>query len=308
MPEEYLIPDDGLVTKEDIDSFISAYGPELGMSKAYSLYLKLKEGESDGNVMEKGRSSKNLTKTLSNIPVSESVSDAAKRAEEYHSENNQPSEEREATQSVYHQVHLSYFKPSKYLTREEKAQILDECEGNYQSAKIRVDNLTTERALQREKESKVGKLEEFLKGEGIISSTEEIMGVLEACGYDLRFAKRTGVKKFSTAREEIADRDISIATEKSDIQIRGNLSTAEARREYQRRYYQLHKEKAKEYQRQYNLKHKKKAKGGRGKSSFTCQREVVRTTFNAADIMHAPPEKAIKILEKIFSGERLFTN
>jgi len=88
---------------------------------------------------------------------------------------------------------------------------------------------------------------------------------------------------------------------------RGKLSTPEARREYQRRYYQLHKDKAKEYQRQYNLSHKKKVRGGRGKANFVCPREVIRGTFNTADIMHAPVEKTLKILEKIISGERLFT-
>jgi hypothetical protein len=88
---------------------------------------------------------------------------------------------------------------------------------------------------------------------------------------------------------------------------KGKLSTPEARREYQRRYYQMHKEKAREYQRQYNLTHKKKAKGGRGKANFVCPREVVRATFNTSDIMHAPVEKTLKILEKIISGERLFT-
>jgi hypothetical protein len=87
---------------------------------------------------------------------------------------------------------------------------------------------------------------------------------------------------------------------------RGKLSTAEARREYQRRYYQMHKEKAKEYQRQYNLTHKKKARG-RGKGSFDAPREVVRSTFNTADLMHSPVEKTLKMLEKIINGERLFT-
>ena len=88
---------------------------------------------------------------------------------------------------------------------------------------------------------------------------------------------------------------------------KGKLSTPEARREYQRRYYQLHKEKAKEYQRQYNLTHKKKARGGRGKANFVCPREVVRSTFNTADIMHSPVEKTLKMLEKIINGDRLFT-
>ena len=88
---------------------------------------------------------------------------------------------------------------------------------------------------------------------------------------------------------------------------KGSLSTAEARRDYQRRYYQEHKEKAKEYQRQYNLTHKKKARASRGKAGFSSNREVVRSTFNTAAIMHAPVEKTIKMLEKIINGERLFT-
>lgn len=92
-----------------------------------------------------------------------------------------------------------------------------------------------------------------------------------------------------------------------EIEKRGRLSTAEARREYQRRYYQMHKEKAKEYQRQYNLTHKKKARGGRGKASFVAPREVVRTTYNTNDIMHSPVEKTLRILEKIINGERFFT-
>jgi hypothetical protein len=89
--------------------------------------------------------------------------------------------------------------------------------------------------------------------------------------------------------------------------LKSKLSTAEARREYQRRYYQAHKEKAKEYQRQYNLTHKKKARGGRGKASFMASREVIRKTFNTSDLMHAPVEKTVKMLEKIIKGERLFT-
>ena len=88
---------------------------------------------------------------------------------------------------------------------------------------------------------------------------------------------------------------------------KGALSTAEARREYQRRYYQMHKEKAKEYQRQYNLTHKKKLRAGRGKSSFVAPREVIRTTFHSSDLMHAPVEKTVRMIDKILSGERFFT-
>lgn len=86
----------------------------------------------------------------------------------------------------------------------------------------------------------------------------------------------------------------------------GGLSAAEARREYQRRYYQLHKEKAKEYQRLYNLTHKKK-RGGRGKANFICPREAARMTYNTCDLMNSPVEKTLKMLEKIIAGDRLFT-
>lgn len=88
---------------------------------------------------------------------------------------------------------------------------------------------------------------------------------------------------------------------------KGKLNTPEARRIYQRRYYQLHKEKAKEYQRQYNLTHKKKARGSRGKANFICPREAIRSTLNSTDIMHSPVEKTLHMLEKIINGERLFT-
>ena len=107
--------------------------------------------------------------------------------------------------------------------------------------------------------------------------------------------------------EETAVAEIPADTEEKKPKKGGKLSTAEARREYQRRYYQMHKEKAKEYQRQYNLTHKKKANGAQGRGSFTAEREVVRSTFNSADLMHAPVEKTVRMLEKIIKGERFFT-
>ena len=87
---------------------------------------------------------------------------------------------------------------------------------------------------------------------------------------------------------------------------KGRLGTPEARREYQREYYQKHKDKAKEDQRLYNLTHKKK-RGGRGKANFLCPRDAARMTFNTCDLMNSPVEKTLKMLEKIISGERLFT-
>lgn len=90
------------------------------------------------------------------------------------------------------------------------------------------------------------------------------------------------------------------------------LSPEEAkrkRREYQRQYYLAHREKAKEYQRQYNLLHKKKQRspGAKGKNAMDFQRESEKTTYNPHDLMHAPAEKTLKILQKIIAGEKMFT-
>ena len=121
---------------------------------------------------------------------------------------------------------------------------------------------------------------------------------------------KTRAKKKTMAKNGLKIKVSVKAEAKTGIKAKkskGKLSTPEARREYQRRYYQLHKDKAKVYQIHYNLSHKYKVRGVLGKANFICPREVVRGTFNTADIMHAPVEKTLKILEKIISGERLFT-
>ena len=57
---------------------------------------------------------------------------------------------------------------------------------------------------------------------------------------------------------------VKVPTTLSEVQMEGisdderKRLVTEIRREYQRQYYQKHKEKAKEYQRQYNLTHKKR--------------------------------------------------
>jgi hypothetical protein len=79
----------------------------------------------------------------------------------------------------------------------------------------------------------------------------------------------------------------------------------EARREYQRKYYLAHKEKAKEYQRLYNLTHKKKQRPKGAGVEYT--RDNVKGTYNTRDLMHAPVEKTLKMLEHIVSGRRYFT-
>ena len=37
------------------------------------------------------------------------------------------------------------------------------------------------------------------------------------------------------------------------------------------------------------------------------KRSIFKSTFNTSDIMHAPVEKTIQMLDKILAGERLFT-
>lgn len=74
--------------------------------------------------------------------------------------------------------------------------------------------------------------------------------------------------------------------------------TTPEQREYQRRYYETHKDKAREYQRNYNL---------RNKSSSKCRqwsRDKVKGAYNTSDILHAPTEKSIRIIEQVIRGER----
>jgi len=82
---------------------------------------------------------------------------------------------------------------------------------------------------------------------------------------------------------------------------------SEERRAYLRRYYEANKEKAREYQRRYNLMHKKKARLADNYAGTHRLREAVRETYHASDIMQAPTEKSMKILQLILNGERSFT-
>jgi hypothetical protein len=55
-----------------------------------------------------------------------------------------------------------------------------------------------------------------------------------------------------------------------------------------------------------NLTHKK-ALRGRGKPVFMCPREAAKLTFNVHDLMQLPVEKFARAVDKITTGERLFT-
>lgn len=88
--------------------------------------------------------------------------------------------------------------------------------------------------------------------------------------------------------------------------LKGKFQTDEARRDYQRRYYQLHIEKAKEYQRLYNLSHKKKGKG-KGKRNFVCPRKAYQVSYSISDVQHTPAEKLPELIENFNKDERIFT-
>jgi NAD+--asparagine ADP-ribosyltransferase len=83
----------------------------------------------------------------------------------------------------------------------------------------------------------------------------------------------------------------------------------EWRREYQRRYYESHKDKAKEYQRQYNATHqasKKRRHTSTSKGKNVGKVYIPKEGYHASDIMHAPADKAARILNKILRGEEVF--
>ncbi len=80
----------------------------------------------------------------------------------------------------------------------------------------------------------------------------------------------------------------------------------EARREYQRRYYQAHKEKAKEYQRQYNLTHKKKRKSQQLPAAARPATQEVLTIVDIFD-PEVPPEKMEKRIAAVLRGKRALT-
>ena len=85
------------------------------------------------------------------------------------------------------------------------------------------------------------------------------------------------------------------------------MDKAEDRREYQRKYYQTHKDKAQEYQRVYNLTHKKSSRDAGRKSAFVQQREDTQLCFNAHDMMTNHGDKCARMFNQVLSGERLFT-
>ncbi len=85
-----------------------------------------------------------------------------------------------------------------------------------------------------------------------------------------------------------------------------SLETLEQKRAKRRAHYKANKEELKAYQREYSKTHKRKPRTGHGKSGNEMPRELVRITYTSSDIVHAPPEKSLKILEMIIQGKVLF--
>jgi len=86
---------------------------------------------------------------------------------------------------------------------------------------------------------------------------------------------------------------------------RPRKSTDSERSAYQRRYYRTHREQAIEYQRVYNAN--RRSGQGRRKPVYFCPREAVQSMYTQSDLINAPVEKAVRMLEKILSGERGIT-
>ena len=107
-----------------------------------------------------------------------------------------------------------------------------------------------------------------------------------------------------TLTGEAGERSSALQADRTNEPVR---KISEARRAYLRRYYEANKEKAREYQRRYNLMHKKKVRFASKLDGAPRLRQVVRETFNASDIMQAPTEKSVRILQLILQGERYFT-
>jgi len=89
-----------------------------------------------------------------------------------------------------------------------------------------------------------------------------------------------------------------------------SLSTVEARREYQRQYYQDHKDKALEYQKLYYQQNKGRRRGPQANTrkglAFAQPREAVNS-YNTVNFMGLHDDKIWKVVEQIRVGKRLFT-
>lgn len=81
------------------------------------------------------------------------------------------------------------------------------------------------------------------------------------------------------------------------------MNEEQVRRNYQKKYYQLNKEKAKAYQVAYNKKNKKKG-APKGVEPW---RGIKKECLTASELIHASTPKFIRSIEAILSGRMGFT-
>ena len=82
-----------------------------------------------------------------------------------------------------------------------------------------------------------------------------------------------------------------------------------SRLEYQREYYQKHKEKMQEYQRLYNLNHKKNTCGpgkGNRRPVMMCPRLARRNVLTSVDLMNKRDKRLFDALDDVVKGKRGF--
>jgi len=82
------------------------------------------------------------------------------------------------------------------------------------------------------------------------------------------------------------------------------------RKKYMHDYYLAHREKALQYAKKYRREHPRRnprKRGRKQKAPYKWKRQPVCETYHQSDIMHAPVEKALKMLELIIARKRYFT-
>ena len=89
------------------------------------------------------------------------------------------------------------------------------------------------------------------------------------------------------------------------------LSTLKGRQEYNRTYYQLHKEKAKEYQRKYSRgKRNSTTRGhpnGKIRKKIPYKKEVIKSSYSGNSLQHLTVNKLIKVVNMIINSEVVYT-
>lgn len=104
----------------------------------------------------------------------------------------------------------------------------------------------------------------------------------------------------------LKQKTLYISKEKEKEEDKKSPATLEGRSEYQKRYYQEHKDEIRKYQKEYYQEHKKKLKGGK-KKRYTAPRPPYKETYNSNDLQLSFAEKLEKTLTHILNRTRYYT-